>query len=113
MTMSVPSAIDNATILLGFFTAAGGKPMLFQASAENSEPTWATPKATNKPKAPEAAVTVGRKPFRKLAPGAMDSAPRIAHRWLKLSAMAAGFLPSRTHTTISPARANVLALVKT
>src|SRR5271154_414943 len=57
--MSVPNTIESATSRLGFFTSAAVKPMLFQASAENSEPTCATPNATKMPNAPLAAVTVG------------------------------------------------------
>src|SRR5438270_10433225 len=65
MTMIVPNAIESATSRFGFFTSAAVKPMLFQASAENSDPTCATPKATNNPNAPLAALTVGKKLFRK------------------------------------------------
>ncbi len=67
----VPKAIDSATSRLGFFTSAAVNPMLFQASAENSEPTCATPNATNNPNAPLAAVMVGTQPRRKSAPGSI------------------------------------------
>ena len=112
ITMMVPKAIDSATSRFGFFTSAAVKPMLFQASAEKSEPTWATPNATNRPKAPLAAVMVGTKLRRKFAPGSIGCAPRMAHRWLKFSEIAAAFLPTNTPRRISPTSESVFALVK-
>ena len=73
MTMHVPNAIESATSRFGFFTSAAVNPMLFQASAEKSDPTCATPNATIKPKNPLAAVTVGTIPRRKFAPGSIVS----------------------------------------
>src|SRR5467141_4084022 len=110
--MRVPKAIESATSRLGFFTSPAVKPMLFQASAEKSEPTCATPQAAKSPNAPEAAVTVGTRPRRKLAPGSSDCAPRMAQKWPKLSEIAAALRPIKTHTKIRPSRASVLALVK-
>ena len=78
MTIIVPSAMESATSRFGFFTSPAVKPMLFHASAEKSEPTCATPKATNSPNHPLAAVTVGIRFFRKSAPGLMGKAPRTA-----------------------------------
>src|ERR1700693_270561 len=43
MTIPAPNASDSGRLRLGFFTSAAGKGMLFQASAEKSEPTMATP----------------------------------------------------------------------
>ena len=88
MTMIVPNAIDSATSRFGFFTSAAVKPMLFQASAENSEPTCETQSATKSPK-PVAAVTVGTNERRKFAPGSIGSAPRTVQKWPKLSEIAA------------------------
>ena len=39
----MPSASESGTSRRGFFTSPAVKVMLFQASAENSEPTCATP----------------------------------------------------------------------
>ncbi len=111
--MTVPNAMERATSRFGFFTSAAVKPILFQASAENSEPTCATPKATNNPKAPLAAVTLGIKLFRKFAPGSMVCALRIAQKWLKFSVMAPAFLPTKMARKINPRRDNAFALVNT
>ena len=59
MTMAVPSASESGTSRRGFFTSPAVKVMLFQASAEKSEPTCATPNATKRPKRPTAAETAG------------------------------------------------------
>src|SRR5260370_33145507 len=112
MTIKVPNAMDSATSRLGFFTSAAVKPMLFHASAENNDPTCATPYATNSPNAPVAAVTVGTKPRRKFAPGSMACAPRMAQRWLKFCEMAAALRPTNTQMKISPSKDSALALVK-
>src|SRR5260370_10271544 len=107
--MMVPKAIDNATSRFGFSTSAAVNPMLFQASAENSDPTCATPKATSNPNQPLAAVTVGNKFLRKPAPGSIGCAPRIAHKFEKLSAIAAEFRATNTHRKIIPNNDNILA----
>ena len=88
ITMMVPNAIESATSRFGFFTSAAVKPMLFHASAEKSEPTCETPNATTSPKKPLAAVTVGNKPRKKLAPGSIGCAPRTVQKFPKLSAIA-------------------------
>ena len=67
----------------GSFTSPAVKVMLFQASAEKSDPVCDTQTATNRPKA----VTA-------LSPGTMSTAPRAAHRLPKLSATAVWFQPS-------------------
>src|SRR6202030_133573 len=112
ITIIVPNAIDSATSRLGFFTSAAVNPMLFQASAENSDPTCATPNATNNPNAPLAAVIFGTKPRRKSAPGSIGSAPRTAQKCEKLSLMAAALRPTNTQRKINPSSESVLALVK-
>src|SRR6202162_2519782 len=104
--------MESATSRLGFFTSAAVNPMLFQASAEKSDPTCATPNAINNPKAPLAAVMVGTKPRRKSAPGSIGSAPRIAQKCEKLSLTAAALRPTNTQSTISPSSESVFALVK-
>ncbi len=111
--MIVPNAMESATSRFGFFTSAAVKPILFQASAENSEPTCATPKATNKPNAPLAAVMVGTMLLRKFAPGSMGCALRIVQKWPKFSVIAPAFLPTKIPKKINPRRDSVFALVKT
>src|SRR5580704_9942728 len=113
MTMIVPKAIDKATSRFGFLTSAAVKPMLFQASAENSEPTCETASANNKPYQPLAAVTVGKIPRKRPTPGEIALAPRMAQRWVKLSAMAEAFLPTKRHRKIRPSSARTFAEVKT
>src|ERR1700761_1578237 len=102
MTMMVPKAIERATSRLGFLTSAAVKPMLFQASAENKEPTCETQRATNKPNAPLAAVTVGTNERRKLAPGSMDCASRTAQKWPKLSEIAVAFRATKRQSRMRP-----------
>ena len=113
MTTPVPSASDSGRFRLGFFTSPAVNVTLFQASAENNEPTWATPNATNNPNAPLAAETVGMKDRKKFAPGSMGCAPRMAHKCVKLSEIAAAFRATNTQRKISPNKESVLALVNT
>src|SRR3981081_2306455 len=101
--------MDSATSRFGFFTSAAVNPMLFQASAENNEPTCATPNATKRPNSPLAAVTVGTKLRRKFAPGSIGCAPRTAHKLEKLSTMAAWFLATNKHKKIRPSIESALA----
>src|SRR6202044_2395093 len=49
MTIPAPSASESGKFRLGFFTSAAVNVMLFHASAENSEPTIATPISVNVP----------------------------------------------------------------
>src|SRR5271170_7430047 len=49
MTTPVPSASDSGRLRLGFFTSPAVKVTLFQASAENSDPTWATARIVRTP----------------------------------------------------------------
>src|SRR5580704_19274223 len=112
ITMTVPNAIESATSRFGFFTSAAVNPMLFHASAENSEPTCATPKATSNPNHPEAADTVGSKLFRKFAPGSIGCSPRTCQKYEKLSAIAVAFLATNTQSKINPSSASIFAEVK-
>ncbi len=59
MTRPVPAASESGMLRRGSFTSPAVKVMLFQASEEKSEPTWATQNATSRPKAPPVAATVG------------------------------------------------------
>ena len=49
MTEPVPSASESGRLRCGFFTSPAVKVTLFHASAENSEPTWATATTVNIP----------------------------------------------------------------
>ena len=102
MTMMVPSASDSGMLRRGSFTSPAVKVMLFQASAEKSEPVCETQMATNRPNAVIAD-----------SPGTMSTAPRGVQRLPKLSATAVWFQPSSRPTRISPTSAPVLAVVKT
>ena len=51
MTMTVPSASDSGMFRRGSFTSPAVNVMLFQASAEKSDPVCATQIATNRPNA--------------------------------------------------------------
>src|ERR1700733_4656928 len=96
--MNVPRASDSGTFLRGFLTSPAVNVMLFQPSAENSEPTWATHKAASNPNA----VTG-------VTPGATGVYPCGRHRSVKFD------LPARLHptapTTITPNKAASLAEV--
>ena len=113
MTMAVPSASESGTSRRGFFTSPAVKVMLFQASAEKSEPTWATPKATKRPKAPPAAVTVGIQERRKSRRAEWSARPATAQIWEKLAWIAAALRPiENAQRRSSPTRASVFAEVK-
>ena len=71
MTMAVPTASETGISRLGFFTSPAVNVMLFQASAEKSDPTCETPNAISKPKKPDAAVTEGINDFSQSAPGSI------------------------------------------
>src|ERR1700677_1086332 len=94
--MHVPKASERGTLRRGFFTSPAVNVMLFQPSAENSEPTWAMHRATNKPN-----VVAG------VIPGATGVYPCGRHRLVKSG------LPMRLHptapTTITPSKAMCLA----
>ena len=77
MTTIVPSASDSGMFRRGSFTSPAVKVMLFQASAEKSEPVCETQIAMNRPNAVIA-----------VRPGTMSTVPRRAQRLPKLSATA-------------------------
>src|SRR6516164_4938515 len=112
MTMMVPKTMESATSRFGFLTSAAVKPMLFHASAENSDPTWATASASSSPYQPSPAVTVGITLFRRSVPGAIVFAARTDHKCEKLSAIAAPFLATNTHRKITPSSDSIFAEVK-
>ena len=69
MTTMVPSARDSGMFRRGSFTSPAVNVMLFQASAEKSDPVCATQMATNSPKALAAFI-----------PGTMSTIPRRTQR---------------------------------
>ncbi len=81
MTRPVPAASERGMLRRGCFTSPAVKVMLFQASEENREPTWATQKATNRPNAPPAAETLEMKD----KSGLMGVTPRGVQRSVKLA----------------------------
>ncbi len=78
MTIIVPSASDSGILRRGSFTSPAVNVMLFHASAENSDPVWATQMATNRPNVVTAA-----------SPGTISTPPRSCHNAPKLSDTAA------------------------
>src|SRR5438093_3266851 len=82
--------------------------MLFQASEEKSEPTWATQNAMNKPNAPPAAVTVAMNgKF-----GLIGLTPRGVQKSVKLALMASAFLPKKSPIRIRAMSESVFVEVK-
>ena len=102
MTMQVPSASDSGIFRRGSFTSPAVNVMLFQASAEKSDPVCDTQTAMNRPNAVVA-----------FNPGTMSTIPRGVQGLPKLSDTAVWFQPSSTPTRIRPSSAPVLAVVKT
>ncbi len=110
--MAVPSASESGTSRRGFFTSPAVKVMLFQASAEKSEPTCATPYATSKPNS--------RSRRQRGNPACAGNPPRARwsarlgrpRRCAKLAWMAAALRPRKMPTITSPISASVFAEVK-
>src|SRR6185437_12389565 len=95
MTVPVPSARESGRLRLGLITSPAVKVTLFQASAENRDPTWATATRVSAP------ASVGVAPWRsrqKFAP--------------KFAATATAFRPSTMPTKIRPSSAATFAEVK-
>src|SRR4051812_41818768 len=92
----------------GSLTSPAVKVMLFQASEENSEPTWETQKAMNRPKAPIVAITGTAKP----KSGVMVVTSCGVQTFEKLAAIAVALRPTKIPSTISAASDSVLAEVK-
>src|SRR6202030_3436176 len=113
MTIAVPTARETGMSRLGFFTSPAVNVMLFQASAEKSDPTCETPKAINKPNAPDAAVTDGMNDFIQDAPGSMVCGSCSVQMPVKLAWIAAALRPRNIPARISAASPSNLAEVKT
>src|SRR5438034_11586127 len=92
----------------GSFTSPAVKVMLFQASAEKSEPTCATQKATKRPNAPALAATLDTQDRF----GLMGTTPRGVQTSLKLALMASALRPTSNPIRIKAISESVLAEVK-
>src|SRR6185295_16031600 len=104
----VPAASESGMLRFGSFTSPAVNVMLFQASAENSEPTWATQKATSSPSAPAPAERAGTQE----KPGRISAAPTRVHIDEKLAEIAAALRPKKIPRKIRAMRAKVLVKVK-
>src|ERR1017187_5280114 len=89
----------------GCFPSPAVKVMLFQASEEKREPTWATQKAMNRPNAPPAAETVEMKD----KSGLIGVTPRGVHRSLKLALTTSALRAKTRPMRMSATRERVLA----
>ena len=83
--------------------------MLFQASAEKSEPTWLMQKATKRPKRPAVAAVPGTH----ARSGRIGAASCGVHRSEKLAAIAVALRPTKIPSTIKARSDSVFAEVKT
>jgi len=83
------------------------KVMLFQASEEKREPTWATQKAMRSPSAPAAAEVAGIPRSDWMVTGFCG-----VHRSWKLAAMACEFRPTKRPRRIKATSDRVFAVVK-
>src|SRR5436189_5935525 len=109
MTSPVPRARDNGRFRRGSLTSAAVNVTLFQASAENREPTCATHTAINSPIAPPAADTDATNERSDLIG---DTRPGV-HKCVKLLLMASALRPTNRPRAISASRDSVLAEVDT
>src|SRR5213078_2239421 len=97
MTSPVPKASDNGRLRRGFLTSPAVNVMLFQASAENSEPTCPTQIAINIPSAPavaETAPTNGRSDV-------IGEAALGVQKFAKLTCSASALRPTKIPSTTS------------
>src|SRR6266853_4314200 len=102
ITIVVPTASESGTFRRGSFTSPAVNVMLFQASAEKSEPVCETQMAMNNPNAVAAET-----------PGVMSENPRVVQNCPKLSATAVRFQPRIRPTATSPTTAPIFAVVNT
>ncbi len=109
MTSPTPRASESGILRRGFFTSPAVKVMLFQASEEKSEPTWATQKAMNRPKTPAEAMAAGRPEISGLIVTAFARRPEVAEVGRDRSALR----PMKSPMMMSAMSDSVLAEVKT
>jgi hypothetical protein len=101
ITINVPNANASGILRFGSFTSPAVNVMLFQASAEKSEPVWATQIPTNKPNA----VAAVRPPPKS------SSAPRTCQKFPKFARTTSLCQPIKTPSTINPKSAASFAVV--
>src|SRR4029434_6235607 len=109
MTSPVPKASDNGRLRRGFLTSPAVNVMLFQASAEKSEPTCATQTAINSPSAPPVADTDATNDRSDLIG---DTTPSV-QKFVKLALSASPLRPINRPRAISARRDSVFAEVNT
>ena len=101
----MPSASDSGRLRLGFFTSPAVKVTLFQASAENSEPTCATASIVSVP-----TMTTGRRPDLN---GVQRAQSRIVPEVrAKIRGQRLRIAPQQNPNTTSPSSAETFAVVK-
>src|SRR5216684_1740435 len=98
MTTPVPNASESGRLRLGFFTSPAVKVTLFHASAENNDPTCATPTATQTPTSPVNPIC-----------GKAASAPVLRQKLVKFAATAVALRPITIPTSTRPSSADVFA----
>src|SRR5204863_3566882 len=108
MTSPVPKASDSGRFRRGSLTSPAVNVMLFQASAEKREPTWATQIAINIPSAPPAAETDATNERSDL----IGEIPTGVQKCAKLTFRASTLRPINRPSAISASKDNVLAEVK-
>src|SRR5258708_29995308 len=100
MTTPVPMASESGRLRLGSFTSPAVKVTLFQASAENNDPTWATAKMVRMPTKGPARVP--------LAECGMSNRQKL----VKFAATAWAVRPTEKPATPKPADAENIAIVE-
>src|SRR5579862_8051441 len=108
VTSPVPAARAKGRLRRGFFTSPAMKVTLFHASEEKSEPTCATQKATNIPRTPSVANTVGIEEKY----GCTGETACGVQRLEKLALMTAALRPMKNPMRMSATSERVLAEVK-
>src|SRR6266513_1872531 len=109
MTSPVPKASDSGMFRRGSLTSPAVNVMLFQASAENSDPTCATHTAINIPSAPPVADTVAINDRSDLIG---DTLPGV-QKFVKFALSASALRPTKIPSAISASSDNVFAEVNT
>ena len=103
--MPVPKASESGRLRLGFFTSPAVNVTLFQASAEKSEPTWATARMVRVP-------TKAIGPPTPTCTACCAPSPAFRQKSVKFAAIACAFLPMNSPRITSANSAEVLAKVK-
>src|SRR6266576_5557431 len=109
MTSPVPRASDSGMLRRGSRTSPAVNVILFQASAENSDPTCATHTAINIPSAPPVADTVEMNDRSELMGGTVPG----DQKFVKFALSASALRPTKMPNAIRAASDNVFAEVNT